>query len=291
MNFLTETKEIVFLGPGGSYTEMAKDTFVNHYELYNAYQTPMKTIKSVIEHIENTPNSIGVLPLENSIEGTIRETVDCIIKSEKNIKILSEVVVPVKHCLISRTTELYSITGIIAHPKALEQCKNFIKNNMPHHLNIIEAQSTEEAARQLQNYNMTYAAIGSEKTAETFYLNVIRDNINDEENNKSRFVLVGDYDTPQTENDLSIVAFATENKPGSLVKLLQIFSEYNTNITHVDSRPSVNFDEYIVLADFEGHIKNPHISKMIDKLKTVTKFYKHIGSFENIEKCLTILNK
>lgn len=283
MNFLSTIREIVFLGPGGSYTEMAKDKFYRHYELYDAIQTPMKTIRSVVEYIEETPNTIGVLPLENSIEGTIRETVDCIIKSKNDIKILAEAIVPVKHCLLSRTTELYSISGIIAHPKALEQCRNFITNEMPRHINIVEASSTEDAARQLQNYNLTYSIIGSEKTADAFYLNILKDNINDEENNQSRFILIGNFDTPQTQKDMSIVAFATENKPGSLVKLLQVFSEYDVNITHVDSRPSVNFDEYIVLADFEGHIKDEKISAMLEKLKSVTKFYKHIGSFEHIE--------
>ncbi|MBQ9688314.1 prephenate dehydratase [bacterium] len=288
MNFLSDTNEIVFLGPGGSYTEMAKDLFTTRYELYNAHQTPMKTIKSVVNYISETPNSLGVLPLENSIEGTIRETVDCIIKS--NVNILSEITVPVKHCLISRTTELYSVTGIIAHPKALEQCKNFIENNMAHHLNIIEVSSTEEAARQLQNYNMTYAAIGSEKTAEVYYLNIIRDNINDEEDNQTRFALIGNVQTPQTSNDYSIIAFATENKPGSLVEMLQILSKYNVNITHIDSRPSVNFDGYMVLAEFEGHSKEPHITEMINELKSHTKFYKLLGSFENV-KCLQTLNK
>lgn len=283
MSFLDTTREIVFLGPGGSYTEMAKDIFYKHYKLYDSVQTPMKTIRSVVEYVAENPRTLGVLPLENSIEGTIRETVDCIIKSDKNIKILSEVIVPVKHCLLSRTTELYSITGIIAHPKALEQCKNFIEREMPYRLNIIEAASTEDAARQLQNYNLTYSVIGSEKTAETFYLNILRDNINDEQNNMSRFVLIGDYDTPETQNDISIVAFSTENKPGSLVKILEIFSKYEINITHVDSRPSVNFDEYIILADFEGNVNNPKVKEMIDELKVYTKFYKHIGSFENIK--------
>ncbi|MBR1754583.1 prephenate dehydratase [bacterium] len=283
MNFLSTIREIVFLGPGGSYTEMAKDKFYRHYELYDAIQTPMKTIRGVVDYVSQTPNTIGVLPLENSIEGTIRETVDCIIKSKNDIKILAQVIVPVKHCLLSRTTELYMISGIIAHPKALEQCRSFIENEMPRNLNIIEATSTEDAARQLQNYNLTYAAIGSEKTADAFYLNILKDNINDEENNQSRFVLIGNFDTPQTDRDVSIVAFATENKPGSLVKLLEVFSEFDVNITHVDSRPSVNFDEYIVLADFEGHIKDEKISAMIEKLKSVTKFYKHIGSFEHID--------
>ena len=130
----------------------------------------MKTIKSVVSYIANNPDAIGVLPIENSIEGTIRETVDCIIKSENpDLKILAEVTVPVKHCLISKNTEIYNISGIIAHPKAIEQCKKFIEEEMPRNLDIIETESTEETARQLQNYNLTYAAIGSEKTAETYF--------------------------------------------------------------------------------------------------------------------------
>ncbi len=283
MEFLNNIRETVFLGPGGSYTEMAKDIFVKHYELFDAIQTPMKTIKSVVSYIANNPDAIGVLPIENSIEGTIRETVDCIIKSENpDLKILAEVTVPVKHCLISKNTEIYNISGIIAHPKAIEQCKKFIEEEMPRNLDIIETESTEETARQLQNYNLTYAAIGSEKTAETYFLNILRDNINDEQDNQSKFILIGNFKTPQTGHDNTMVAFSTEDKPGSLVGILQIFSKYNVNLTHIDSRPSTNFAEYIVLADFEGHEDDKEIKPMIDELKKSTKYYKNIGSYEKI---------
>lgn len=165
MSFLESVQAVAYLGPGGSYTEMAKDLFCKKYEL-SAHQEPMKTIKRVLEFVDETPNAVGVLPAENSVEGAVRETMDNIIRTKNpNIKILSEVVIPIKHCLLSRTTEFYSISGIISHPQALAQCQNFIHNEMPRHLNIIEAASTAEAARKLQEYNLTYAAIGSEKNS------------------------------------------------------------------------------------------------------------------------------
>ena len=165
-------KEIAFLGPQASFSEMAKDLFCKKYNI-NACPHDLKTIRQVIEYVNETPDTLGVLPVENSIEGTVRESLDTLMMCENpNLKILSELVMPIRHCLLSRTTEFYSITGVISHPQALAQCQNFLHNEMPRNLNIIEAASTAEAARSLANYNLTYSAIGSAKTAEVYNLNI-----------------------------------------------------------------------------------------------------------------------
>lgn len=282
MSFLDSVQTIAYLGPGGSYTEMAKDLFCKKYELNNIRQEPMRTIKSVLEFVDENPNAIGVLPAENSIEGAVRETEDNLIRTKNsNIRILSEIVIPIKHCLLSRTTEIYSITGVISHPQALAQCQNFIHNEMPRNLNTIEAASTAEAARKLQEYNLTYAAIGSEKTAEIYNLNILKCNINDDADNKTRFALIGDFETPKTKNDNTTLAFSTENKPGALLEILQIFHDFDTNLSYIDSRPSkTKFGEYTFFVDFDGHVSDEKIHKLTEEIKNHSHYYRFVGSYE-----------
>ncbi len=281
MSFLKNIEAIAYLGPGGSYTEMAKDIFCQKYEI-DTYQLPMKSIKSVLEYVDENPTTIGVLPVENSIEGAVRETIDNLIRTKNsNIRILCETVIPINHCLLSRTTEFYSITGVISHPQALAQCQNFIHNELPRNLDIIEVASTAEAARNLQNYNLTYAAIGSEKTAEIYNLNILKENINDDSDNKTRFALIGDFETPKTKNDNTTLAFSTENKPGALLEILKIFHDYGINLSYIDSRPSkIKFGEYTFFVDFDGHISEEKIAKVLKIIEKNTKYYRLVGSYE-----------
>jgi prephenate dehydratase len=281
MSFLESVQTVAYLGPGGSYTEMAKDLFCERYEI-NVNLEPKKTIKQVLEFVDETPDCIGILPVENSIEGAVRESIDNLIRTKnENIRILSEMVMPIRHCLLSRTTELYSITGVISHPQALAQCQNFIHNELPRHLNIIEVASTAEAARKLEEYNLTYASIGSEKTAGLYNLNVLKCNINDDPENKTRFAIIGDYQTPKTENDNTTLAFSTDNKPGALLEILQIFHDFEINLSYIDSRPSkTQFGEYTFFVDFDGHVSDEKIIKLLNEVKSHTKYYRLVGSYE-----------
>lgn len=294
-NFLKNIKTIAYLGPGGSYTEMAKDVFCEKYNLNDGSEKmretattelinlqPLNSIKKVIEFVDENPNAIAILPVENSIEGAVREAIDNLIRTKNtNIRILSEFIMPIRHCLLSRTTEFYGISGVISHPQALAQCQNFIHNELPMHLNIIEAASTAEAAKSLQNYNLTYGAIGSAKTAELYNLNILKENINDDPDNKTRFALIGDFDTPKTQKDCSTLAFSTENKPGALLDVLKIFHDFEINLSYIDSRPSkTQFGEYTFFVDFDGHITDETIIKAIEEIKKHTHFFRLVGSYE-----------
>lgn len=279
--FLSSVEKIAYLGPGGSYTEMAKDIFCERYNL-RVPMEPMKTIKSVLAYVDETPNSIAVLPIENSIEGSVRETIDNLIRTKNtNIRILSEFVMPIRHCLLSRTTELSSITSVISHPQALAQCQNFIHNELPRNPTIIDVSSTAEAAKKLQEFNLTYAAIGSEKTAEIYNLNILKCNINDDPDNKTRFALIGDFEAPKTGNDNTTLAFATENKPGALLEILQIFHDFQINLSYISSRPSkIKFGEYLFFVDFDGHVTDEVISKAVEKVKESSHYFRLVGSYE-----------
>lgn len=280
LNF-DNVSRIAYLGPNASFSEMAKDLFCNKYKI-NAYPAPMTTIKQVIEFVEENPDTLGVLPVENSIEGTVRESLDNLMSCRNpNIKILSEIVMPIKHCLLSRTTEFYSITGVISHPQALAQCQEFIHNELPRNLNIIEATSTAEAARSLANYNLTYAAIGSEKTAEVYNLNILKENINDDKSNRTSFILIGDFETPFTGRDKTTIMFTTANKPGALMDILNVFYQNNINLSYISSRPSKQeFGDYIFIVSFDGHISKKKIFNALSQVKEKATYMKFMGSYE-----------
>lgn len=281
MNFLSNVLKIAYLGPGGSYCEMAKDEFLDKYDIYPA-EEPFNMISRVVDFVDNNEGSIGVIPLENSIEGTVRESSDTLIKTKNpNVRILSEFIIPINHCLLSKVTELYSITGVISHPQALAQCHEFISTQLPMNVSIIKASSTAEAARSLDGYNLTYSAIGSKKTAQLYNLNIICENINDDPTNQTRFALIGDFETPVTGNDKTSIAFSTENKSGALLEILQIFSDFNINLSYIDSRPSkTKFGEYTFFVDFDGHIKDDKIKNAIDEIQQKAKYFRFLGSYE-----------
>lgn len=274
-------ENIAYLGPEASFSEIAHDAFCEKYDLQTK-STAMKTIQEIVEFVDSNPNTLGVLPVENSIDGTLRASLDnLIVTRNPNIKILSEIVLPIEYSLLSRTTEFYSITGVIGTPYLLGKCQNFIKNEMPLNLNVIETISMSDSAKSLSNYNLTYGCIGNRKTAETFRLNVLKENINDDKTNQTRYVLIGDYETPVTHNDKTTIAFATNHEPGALLEVLKIFLENEINLTYISSRPAKDdLNEYIFIVNFDGHIHENIVWKVINQIKPQTKLLRFLGSYE-----------
>lgn len=272
---------IAYLGPEASFSEMARDIFCQRYNI-NTFSTPLKTIPDVVDFVDKNPFTLGVVPVENSIDGTLRASLNSLMSTQNpNIRILSEVVLPIEYCLLSRTTEFYSITGIIGTPYLLGKCQEFIKHELPLHLNIIENTTMAECARNLSNYNLTYGSIGNRKTAETYRLNILKENINDDKTNQTRYILFGNFETPVTGNDKTAIAFATNNTPGALLEVLKIFLENDINLTYISSQPSKDdMEEYIFIINFNGHIKDEKVAKVLNMIKTKTIFYRFLGSYE-----------
>jgi chorismate mutase/prephenate dehydratase len=189
---------------------------------------------------------------------------------------------PVEYCLLSKTTEFYSITGLIAPPRLLGKCGEFINSEMPRNLNIIESSSMLEAARELNNYNLTYASIGNRKIAETCMLNILKENIHDDKYNSTRYILIGDIETEPTGKDKTTVAFRTNNTPGALLEILKVFLENGINMTHISSYPSkTKMNEYIFIVNIDGHIKNTQLLKAINEIKPKTSFLRYLGSYKS----------
>lgn len=272
---------IVYLGPEASFPEMAKDYFCQKYNI-KAYPTSMPTVREVLDYVQSNPGTLGVVPVENSIVGTVRETLDNLMLSKNSkIQILSEVIIPIKYCLLSRTTEFYSITGIIANRQALGQCNTFIQEELPRNLNIIEAVNPPEAAISLQNYNLTYASIGNEKIAEVYNLNILKDNINDDKSNQTTYVLVGEVETEPSGNDKTTLMFTTEDRPGALLEILNVFYQNNINLSHLSSQPSkTRQNEYVFVVSFYGHIKDSDIARTVQQVEEKAVYFKIIGSYQ-----------
>lgn len=271
---------IAYLGPEGSFSEMARDIFCEKFNI-NTFSTPLKTIPDVVDFVDKNPFTLGVIPVENSIDGTLRASLDSLMKTRNpNIKILSELIMPIEYCLLSRTTEFYSITGIIGTPYLLGKCQEFVKNEMPLNLNIVEHATMTECARNLQNYNLTYGSIGNRKIAERYMLNVLKENINDDKSNQTRYILIGDQETTPTEKDKTSIAFSVYNTPGELLRILNIFVEHEVNITYISSRPSKNdLDEYLMIVNLDGHISDDKILNVLREVKPKTRFFRFLGSY------------
>ena len=273
---------IAYLGPEASFGEMANDFFIKKYNLEKAYPTPMPSVRQIVEYVQTNPGTLGVVPVENSVIGTVRETLDTLMKPENTqVNIVAETVIPIQYCLVSRTTEFYSITGIIANQQAMGQCREFIEKELPRNLNIIEVTNPPEAAITLREYNLTYASIGSKKIAEAYNLNILKENINDDKSNRTSYVLIGAVDTAPTGNDKTTLTFTTENRPGALMEILNIFYKNNINLSYISSQQSKQDEnDYIFVVSFDGHAKEKYISDTIKQVQDKAAYLKIIGSYE-----------
>lgn len=282
MTKITEFQNIIYLGPAGSYTEIAAENFMDIYTSESSqYNKILKSsILQVIESVDNNSGDIGVIPIENSIEGIVRETLDNLARTTSRVMITGEIIVPISHCLISKEDDLSKIDKIISKPEAIAQCRYFIASNLKDNTEKISATSTSEAVRQLIELPEHYAAIGTSKAAEIYGLKIIAKNINDEKDNFTRFVSLGSKVTERTGNDKTSIALTAHNQPGSLVDILSVFKENNLNLSYIESRPSKKvFGDYTFFMDFEGHIEDAGVQKTIGKIAPLVSYYRFLGSY------------
>lgn len=270
--------KIVFLGPFGTYCEEAKNVFAK--KLGIAESVAETSIKNVIKFVENTPDAAGVIPIENSIEGMVRETMDNLLRAS-GVQITAQTVVEINHCLISRGNDISAIKKVYSHPQALAQCQNTLESLLNKGYETIETSSTGRAIHDLTRLDDACAAVGNAFAAEMAGLNILKYKINDEPDNKTRFVLISHEKTFPTGHDRTSIAFATKNEAGALVRVLDVFDELKLNLCYIDSRPSKkNLGEYVFFADFEAHIDDEISKKALNSIKHHANFVKVLGSYE-----------
>lgn len=273
---------IYFLGPKTSYTDFAKEQFIKGFSLQEYEEIPKRTITAIFSEINSNPNSLAVLPIENSIEGIVKETIDNLIKIENNdIKIIGETVVAIEHCLVTYAKDFSQIKNIKSHPQAISQCYDYIYSKFNDNIVLESESSTANAVKSLSLSDSSSAAIGNKYSAEFYNKPILDMNINDEKFNQTRFILLGiPQNTKPTTNDKTSIVFATENKSGALCDILTILKENDINMSYISSRPSKKvLGEYTFYIDFDGNILDEKISGAMLKMLQHVKTFKHLGSY------------
>lgn len=281
----SKIRKLLFLGPRGSYSDFAKNKFIDAFDL-NCVSTNLKSISGIIKALkdENNEDMAAVIPIENSIEGIVRETLDNLSSLKKEgFKILAETTLNVEHALIGFCDKKSEIKVVRSHPQALAQCKRYLQANFADSLIEEATLSTSAAIRSLSKEQPSIAAIGSVECARMYDIPVVEEKINDEENNQTRFIFLGKFLAPQTGNDKTSITFSTENKAGALSKILTILEENNINMSYIDSRPSKKeLGEYVFYIDFEGHINDEKVQKAFEEIKPLVKMFYVIGSYHTV---------
>jgi prephenate dehydratase len=205
----------------------------------------------------------------------VTSTLDSLVESK--IKIVGEILLPISHVLATDLSE--KITTIISHPQALSQCRSYINQNYPM-AEVLEAASTDAALKVAGGIYENAAAITSKRAAMKYQLKILDENIQDAENNITRFVIVGKELTKPTGNDKTSIVYGIINRPGILFETLRPFAERNIDLTKIESRPSKKkFGDYIFFLDFAGHIEDKKFNDALEQLKGLTSFLYILGSY------------
>ncbi len=238
---------------------------------------PYCTIPAVMESVANDECEYGVVPIENSIEGPVGVTLDSL-AHKFDLNIYGEIIIPInQNLIVNPGCEMEDIEDVYSHSQALAQCSDFVNSHeiQPHY-----AVSTARAAKDIIGYR-NKAAIGNKKIVEIYGLEILESNIQDMDNNETRFVVVSKKEHEMTGKDKTSIIFSIfEDKPGQLYKILGIFEKNNINLTKIESRPSKKgLGRYLFFVDFNGHIEDKTIQDIIKEIEDNTYFLKVLGSY------------
>ena len=273
--------KIAYLGPQGTFTEEALNKYISSTKSDDEIEKiPCATMQEVIKSVDRGEAAEGIVPIENSLEGSVNITLD-FLTFESEAKIIREITIPIRHSLIGKEKIPASkIKKIISHPHATAQCKNYISTYLKD-AEIIAANSTAEAIKMLQEADNGIAAIGTETAAKLYGLEIIEKDIEDNKDNKTRFIFLGNSIQPKTGKDrTSIVCFLEKDKPGSLFNILKEFAERNINLTRLESRPAKkDLGDYVFLIDLDGHLHDREIFEALEVLRKTVYLVKILGSY------------
>lgn len=269
---MEEPLTISYLGPEATFTHQAA---IEKFGISLYYQ-PEESIEDVFFDVEQERADFGVVPIENSIEGVVNYTLDMFVNS--NVKIVSEIMVDIKHNLLSKSTSLSEIKTVYSHPNALGQCKNWLKKHLPNAI-LLETASTAKAAK-IAAKDKSAAAISSLAASSLYDLNVVAKGIEDKINNVTRFLVIGKHLPSPSGEDKTSVMFSIYDKVGALYSILKIFYDNQINLTRIESRPSKQENwSYIFYVDVDGHIESESVKKAFENLSQLVPFVKLLGSY------------
>lgn len=265
--------KVAFLGPEGTFTQQAALKHFGH----SAIAIPFSAIDEVFREVEAGAVHYGVVPVENSTEGVVNHTLDNFMGS--NLKICGEVELRIhQNLLVSDVTSTNSISRIYSHSQSLAQCRKWLDANYPK-AERIAVNSNAEAAKRLKG-EWNAAAIAGTMAAELYGLKVLAEKIEDQPDNSTRFLIIGNQTVPASGVDKTSIVVAMRNEPGALYNLLEPFHRHNIDLTRVETRPSrTGAWTYVFFIDFVGHVTDPLISDVMKEVASRCADLKLLGSY------------
>ena len=261
---------IGFFGPSGTFTEEAASLIGDDLIAFDS-------ILDILEAVEKGEVNVGVVPIENSIEGPVGVTLDLLVH-DFDLKIKKEIIIPISHnLLINPDADIDDVQLVYSHIQALSQCRKFTEG-----LGVVvnSAPSTSAAAEMIKGKKNS-AAIGTKRAAKIYGLKIAASNIQDYENNVTRFVVIDKTDHERTGKDKTSIVFSIlEEKPGGLYEILEVFAKNKINLTKIESRPSKEkLGSYIFFVDFEGHRTDKLIGNILNIIRIKLEYIKILGSY------------
>ena len=267
-------KKVSYQGVPGAYSQSAAKKFFG--EEIDTFGTDSfeDALNSAEEERSPSDVNYSILPVENSIEGTVGQSIDEILKT--NLHSIGEVYLKVEHCLIGRG-RLGNVTKVYSHPQALGQCSDFILYN---NLRTVPTYDTAGSVEIIKDLEDNCAAIASSLASSLYNVPIIKEGIANNSNNFTRFLVFSRENTTETGNDKTSIIFSVKHEPGALYQILKEFNDNRINLTKIESRPNKNTNwEYNFFVDFLGHYSNSKIKSVLDKISENTLFLKIIGSY------------
>lgn len=265
--------EVAFQGEIGAYTEEAASRFFGSSIMLR----PRETLEEVFRQVETEVVQFGVVPIENSLEGSISRVYDLLLES--NLMVCGEIELRIVHCLIGNPgATMDTIKKVYSHPQALAQSRNFL-NHLK--VELIPTYITSAGVRMVKEQGgQDSAAIASIRAAEIYGMKIIAQEIEDNPNNFTRFFILAKEDSPPSGNDKTSIVFSTKDRPGALYHSLGEFASRNINLTKLESRPTRHKPwEYNFYLDFEGHRQDKTAQEALNSLEKTTIFVKVLGSY------------
>ncbi len=280
---------VAYFGPEGTFTQEALISATAGQDGLDL--VPQPTIYDTVMAVHFGSVQRALVPIENSLEGSVNATLDALAMETEDVAILGEVIHPIRHCLIARTPlELSEIEAVVSHPQATAQCARFIRSRLPN-ATVMTGASTAEAVRTVAEHEGPWAALGNRLAAERYLCHVLRAGVEDVPGNETRFVWLGPFGAPPGIPGASeplLGPFKTavvfwgvgSEAPGWLVHCLSEFASREVNLTRIESRPrKQGLGRYMFFLDLEGRDIEPHVADALAGLRAHVEVLRVLGSF------------
>jgi chorismate mutase/prephenate dehydratase len=265
---------VAFLGPEGTYTQAA---VIRHFG-HAIRAMPLASIDDVFHEVQAGAADFGVVPVENSTEGTVNNTLDRFLTTE--VRICGEIELKVEHSLVGRMSDLAQVQRVCAHPQALAQCRAWVVKNLPG-VETVAVSSNAEGARRARDEGGT-AAIASEVAAEIYELKILVPRIEDHDDNTTRFLVLGTTTLPASGADKTtiLVSATATAESGALFRLLEPLARHKVSMSRIESRPSRRRKwDYVFFIDLEGHVDDAPVAVALQELQQRASLFRVLGSY------------